>query len=230
MEQDIKVAVVIPWLPKDDRLYAYNILVEWYKNNLPDAEIISAYDGRSPFCLSGTRNVGVLQAQESGAEVVIINDADTIPQLESLLLAIEYAKDNNCCVLPYDEYRSLRKDGTREHLNGIPLEMCNYFEVPGACSGCYVTTPETWWAHYGQDERFRGWGFEDAAWFAAHTTILDREPHRIKGLVFSFHHTGENKEGPQYESNAALCFNYLNAQGDKEKMKEIASQGLWVKE
>lgn len=228
MEQNIKVAVVIPWLSKENRIYSYNIVLDWYKNNLPDATIISAYDGRMPFCLSGSRNVGVKQAQEEGAEVVIINDADTLPQIESLIKAIKYAKDNACCVLPYDEYRSLREDGTKEYLKGIPLEMCNYFEVLGACSGCYVTTPETWWAHYGQDERFRGWGFEDSSWFAAHSTLLDRQPHRIKGCVFSFHHDGEIKTGPQYEANAALCYNYLESSGNKEKMKDLASQGLWI--
>jgi hypothetical protein len=46
--------------------------------------------------------------------------------------------------------------------------------------------------------------------------------------VFSFHHDGEIKTGPQYDANAALCYNYIKFNGNKEEMRDIASQGLWT--
>ena len=230
MEHNINVAVVIPWLEKSDRKYAYDILTNWYEENLPEAMIIPSYDGKKPFCLSGSRNIGVNEAQNRGADVVIINDADTVPDITQLKQAIEYAMNNSCCVLPYDEYRSLRIEGTREFLRGLPLEFCDYFKVEGACSGCYVTTPKTWWKHYGQDERFQGWGFEDAAWLSSHKTLLGMEPHRIAGAIYAFHHEGEVKKGSQYSKNAQLCYQYLQAEGNIDEMKELASQGLFLKE
>ena len=127
---------------------------------MPEANIITVDDGRNPFCLSGSRNLGVKQAQESGSNMIILSDADTVPERSSLLSAMGIANIEDRVVLPYTEYRSLRKDGTKQHLSGIRLDKCNFFTVAGACSGVYVFRPETWWAHYGQDERFRGWGFE----------------------------------------------------------------------
>lgn len=225
---EINTKIVIPWRRQESREYAFDILVKWYQTNLPEAEIIIADDGRSPFCLSGTRNVGVREAEERGADVVIINDADTIPELEPLKKAIKYAYNNLCVVLPYNRYHSLRVDGTSQFLYGIPLKRCNFFLVDGACSGVYVATPQTWWAHYGQDERFRGWGFEDAAWMVAHNTLLGRAPKRVEGTVYAFHHESADKEGPEYTRNAQLCYTYLQAEGNKEEVQRLASEGLFL--
>lgn len=222
------ISVVIPWRPKESRQYAFDLVVKWYEENLPQANIMTVDDGRVPFCLSGTRNVGVKQAEEAGADIVIMTDADTIPELSPLVFAIEVAKKSDRVILPYTKYRSLREDGTAEHLSGKPLEHCNYFLVDGACSGVYVFRPQTWWSHYGQDERFRGWGFEDAAWHAAHTTLIGFPPRRVEGRVYAFSHTSEIKEGPQYEANAQLCYRYMEAQGHPDRMRELASQGLFV--
>lgn len=222
------ISVVIPWRAQESRKYAFRLVTEWYEKNLPQATILAVDDGREPFCLSGSRNLGVRQAEENGADVVILNDADTIPQIEPLMIAIEKAVREDRVILPYTEYRSLQEFGTRQHLDGMELSECQCFIVKGACSGVYVFSPKTWWSHYGQDERFRGWGFEDASWFAAHTTLIGREPKRIHGQVYAFTHKSASKEGPDYERNGQLCYHYLQAQGDVEKMREIASRGLFI--
>ena len=91
----------------------------------------------------------------------------------------------------------------------------------GACSGVYVTTPATWWAHGGQDESFRGWGFEDAAWYLAHQTVLGEEPRRHSGRVYALHHEAAPREGEQYEANARLMDEYRAAAGDAEAMRQL---------
>jgi predicted glycosyltransferase involved in capsule biosynthesis len=228
METNINFAVVIPWRRKYDRAYAYEIVSNWYKKNFPHAKIFSVDDGKEPFCLSGCRNLGVRQAEEERYNVVVINDADTIPEVDPLIKAVSLAMTNNAVYLPYTEYHSLMHIGTTDYLNGKPLNECRCLVVPGACSGVYVTSPKTWWKHYGQDERFRGWGFEDAAWWSAHTTLLGREPVRVEGNVYSFHHDSEKKRGKQYEANATLCAHYHAAQNDIERMKVLAAAGLGV--
>jgi cellulose synthase/poly-beta-1,6-N-acetylglucosamine synthase-like glycosyltransferase len=226
MESNIKIAIVIPWRAKADRVKGFNFVTEWYKNNLPNSEIILADSKDKPFSLSGSRNIGVLSAKEMGADVVVINDADTIPQKDALMEAVFDCMNDNLVHLPYNQYKSLQIEGSKQLLRGLPAEQCHYFEVPGACSGVYVCTPDTWFSHYGQDERFRGWGFEDAAWWSAHKTILGHEPVRHEGSVYSLTHKSEVKEGPQYEANAALCYKYLQAESNKDEMIALASQGL----
>lgn len=228
MEQSI--SVVIPWRWKKTRQFGFDAVCKWYRDNLPQANIITVDDGRTPFCLSGSRNLGVKQAEEAGANIVILSDADTVPEIGPLLFAIELAEKFDQVVLPYTEYRSLRADGTRQFKYGMALPRCNCFIVDGACSGVYVFRPETWWKHYGQDERFRGWGFEDAAWYAAHKTLLGKEPRRVDGVVYAFSHASALKEGPDYERNAQLCASYLNAEGNVDAMVELAAQGLFVKD
>lgn len=227
MEQNINIAIVIPWRAKPDRKYAFDIVRSWYENNLPDAKIILADDGKKDFCLSGCRNVGVKIAEESGANVVVINDADTIPEIDPLMQAINAAANDSYVHLPYTQYCSLRIQGTREFKRGISLQKCDAFIVDGACSGVYVTSPQTWWSHYGQDERFRGWGFEDAAWYTAHKIILGQDPIRHEGSVYSMHHKSANKTGPLYDANAQLCGLYFSMP-DKESMENLASQGLFL--
>lgn len=227
MEQNINVAIVIPWRAQPDRQYAMTRVKEWYRQAMPDAKIILADDNKRLFCLSGCRNIGVKIAENLGADVVVINDADTLPQIEPLLDAISAAYNDTLVHLPYTEYRSLRKQGTVEFTKGKVLEECDAFIVDGACSGVYVASPKTWWSHYGQDERFRGWGFEDAAWAAAHKVILGSEPVRHEGKVFSMHHKSQKKTGPAYEANAQLCARYFSMT-TKEDMENLASQGLFL--
>jgi hypothetical protein len=226
METNTNFAVVIPWRRKADRAYAYEIVVNWYKKNFDSIKVFSVDDDKQPFCLAGCRNLGVKMAEQEGFEAVVINDADTLPEVESLLEAVSLAKNNSSVYLPYTEYHSLMNIGTTDYLNGKPLRECRHLVVPGACSGVYVTSPKTWWTHYGQDERFQGWGFEDAAWWSAHKTLLGQEPQRVEGNVYSFHHVSEKKKGKQYESNALLCAHYHNAENDIERMKQLASEGL----
>lgn len=184
--------------------------------------ILPMDDGQTPFCLAGCRNAGVKAAEDAGADVVIINDADTFPQLGPLNNAIEAAYIDRYVHLPYTTYRSLMLAGTQQFLRGKKIEQCSYFVVEGACSGVYVTSPKTWWSHYGQDERFVGWGFEDSAWFSAHITLLGREPVRHAGTIYAMHHESAIKEGKQYEKSADLMFNYLNAT-TKEQMTALVT-------
>jgi hypothetical protein len=215
----VKAAVVIPWREQPSRIWARNQVANWYQENLPEATIHYTDTADEYFNLAGARNLGV--RNNADADVVILNDADTIPEIEPLRSAIEAAATDSAVHLPYTQYRSLRYEGTMQYANGYPLRKCNHLLVDGACSGVYVTSPETWFLHGGQDEKFRGWGFEDAAWIIAHTTLLDTEPTRHRGNVYTFHHDSAVKEGEQYEANAARCYRYQIAAGDVEKIKEL---------
>ena len=203
------VTVVIPWRPQPSRVPVFETVVAWWRANLPEAEIVPVDTDDVPFALARCRNVGL--AVRPDDEVVVVADADTLPQVGPLREAVAAARTSGRVHLPYTAYHWLGEAGSAQFADGVALEDCDHELVRGACSGVYVTTPATWRNHGGQDERFRGWGFEDAAWYLAHTTLLGEPPVRHDGLVFALHHQAEVREGPQYDANAALMQQYRDA-------------------
>ncbi|MFG2001700.1 glycosyltransferase family 2 protein [Spirillospora sp. NPDC048911] len=216
-----RVLVGIPWRPQPHRVYAHDLTAARYRELLPNATVIDVDTIHEPFCLAGCRNQAVRLAEAAGFDVVVLGDADTLPEPGPLRAAIEAAATSDVVHLPYTEYRSLRQAGTSQFLAGMPLEDCRHLVVDGACSGIYVVRPDTWWRHGGQDERFLGWGGEDAAWYAAHTCLLGAEPVRHEGRVYALHHEGAQKEGDQYTANFALVYRYHQAQHDPDAMRSL---------
>ena len=220
-----RALVAIPWRPQPDRVYAHDLTTARYRYLLPDATLVDVDTTHEPFCLAACRNEGIRLAEAGGYDVVILADADTLPEHGPLTAAIEAAAADTRVHLPYTEYRSLRADGTRQYLAGRPLPACRALAVDGACSGVYVTTPATWWSHGGQDERFLGWGGEDAAWYTAHTTLLGAPPARHNGRVYALHHESAVKEGDQYTANFTLVHRYQQADGDPDAMRALLNEG-----
>lgn len=214
--------VVIPWRPQPSRLAALDAVAAWYRENVPGAELRLVDCLDDVFNLAQARNLGVASVDDPD-EAVVIGDADTLPQREPLLAAIAAAPASGRVHLPYDEYRWLGASGTAQFAAGTPLDNCDFELVRGACSGVYVTTPRTWASHGGQDERFRGWGFEDAAWYLAHSTLLGEPPRREAGRVFALHHVAQPREGEQYDANAALMERYREASGSPSAMLELSA-------
>ena len=212
--------IVIPWRAQPSRLVALEAVTGWYRENLPAAEIVLVDSDEPVFNLSRARNLGI-SAVADPDEVVIINDADTLPQVDALADAVTGAPASGRVHLPYTAYHWLGADGTAQYAAGTPLEQCAHELVVGACSGIYVTTRRTWESHGGQDERFRGWGFEDAAWYLAHETLLAEPPRRSEGMVFALHHVAQPRAGAQYEANAALMEQYRAAAGDPDAMRQL---------
>ena len=213
------VTVIIPWRPQPSRLAAFEATSRWYVENLPGAVVRTVDSGEVPFNLARCRNVGIAGLPQD--EVVVIGDADTIPSLEPLQEAIAAAATSGLVHLPYTRYQWLGALGTAAFFDGAPLDAIEATLVVGACSGVYVTTPRTWASHGGQDERFRGWGFEDAAWYVAHETLLGEAPRRHAGAVFALHHETQLRAGQQYEANAALRERYRDAEQSPEAMREL---------
>lgn len=214
------LSVLVPWRPQPSRIEAFEALQAWYARHLPEAVIRTFDSDDELFNLSACRNIAIRSVDDEN-EVVVINDADTVPELGPLVAAIEAAATSGRVHLPYDRYHWLGREGTAQFLAGTEPEDCDYELVIGARSGVYVTTPKTWWSHGGQDERFRGWGFEDAAWYVAHETLLGEAPRRHPGAVYALHHETQLREGPQYDRNAALMQRYTEAASSRDRMAQL---------
>lgn len=212
--------VVIPWRPAPSRLDAFERVVEWYRAALPGVPVQTVDTDDDPFVLAACRNRAMREADAD--EVVVVGDADTIPEREPLTEAILTAATSSLVQLPYDEYRWLGRSGSADYAAGVPLPECTVEQfVDGACSGVYVATPRVWARHGGQDERFRGWGFEDAAWNLAHTTLLGSPPQRHHGRVYALHHVGEVRAGAHYDASAARMEQYRAAAGNPAEMAAL---------
>ena len=214
------LTVLVPWRPQPSRIAAFEALTAWYARHVPDAVMRTTDTDDEIFNLSACRNRAIESVDDEN-EVVIINDADTVPQLEPLLAAIDAASTSGLVHLPYDRYHWLGASGTAQFLAGAEPEVCDYELVIGARSGVYVTTPKTWWSHGGQDERFRGWGYEDAAWYVAHETLLGEAPRRHAGAVYALHHETQLREGEQYARNAALMQRYTECSVSRDAMAQL---------
>ena len=214
------LTVLVPWRPQPSRIEAFEALKAWYARHVPDAVIRTFDSDDEIFNLSACRNIAIASIDDEN-EVVVINDADTVPELAPLRQAIADAATSNLVHLPYDRYHWLGREGTAQFLGGTEPADCAYELVIGARSGVYVTTPKTWWSHGGQDERFRGWGFEDAAWYVAHETLLGEAPRRHAGAVYALHHETQLREGPQYDLNAALMDRYTASATSREAMAQL---------
>lgn len=219
--------VVIPWRPAPSRVSAFEFVTDWYARHVPEATVRSIDTDDDVFVLAACRNRAV--ASVPADEVVVIGDADTFPEVEALRAAVAAARTSGRVHLPYTEYHWLGREGTAQLRGGTPPEDCTYELVNGACSGVYVTTPRTWAAHGGQDERFRGWGFEDAAWYLAHETLFGVPPVRHDGRVYALHHQAEVRAGARYDANAALMERYRAAAGDPEAMAQLVGVDRPVK-
>lgn len=215
------VTVVVPWRPASSRVPAFEFVLDWYARLLPDFSVRTVDTDDEVFVLAACRNRGIAAVDPD--EVVVVCDADTLPEPGPLREAVAAARTSGLVHLPYTEYRWLGGVGDAQLRAGIPAQECAHELVIGACSGVYVTTPRTWARHGGQDERFRGWGFEDAAWHRAHEALLGAPPVRHEGRVYALHHAAEVREGPRYEANAALMERYRAAEGDPVAMAQLVA-------
>lgn len=218
-----RVLVGIPWRPTSDRQAAHDATVAHYREILPHADLVEVDTRHKQFCLAACRNEIVRRAQTGGYDVAVLADADTLPEQAPLVEAIEAAATDWRVHLPYTEYRTLTAAGTEQYTAGTPLADCDHVTVPEATSGVYVTRPDVWWACGAQDERYRGWGFEDYAWLIAHKTLLGAKPVRHTGRVYALYHPPATKAGKQYDANETRYKRYLAAaeNGDVHTIRRL---------
>lgn len=213
--------IVIPWRPAPSRIDAFERVQRWYRDAFPTVPVETVDTDDEVFVLAACRNRAMRSAGLD--EVVVLSDADTLPEVDALTAAVAAAAAGDRVHLPYDEYRWLGREGSAQYAAGRSLAECDHELVIGACSGVYVSTPRAWFAHGGQDERFRGWGFEDAAWNLAHQTLMQAPPQRHRGRVYALHHVGEVRSGPRYDANAARMELYRAAAGDADAMSRLVA-------
>jgi len=224
----MKIAVVIPWRETPSRLPLKEYVSNWYINNLPNAKIVYSDSGHQDFNISASRNLGAKAVLEY--DVVIHNDADTVPNKQSLLQGISQTYDSGYFCNPYDDYRFIETEETQRVLsNLIKIEEAKHTRIGGACSGVIITTPKTWKAIGGFDENFRGWGYEDAAISAAHSTLMEQDFLSVPGAAYAMSHDVTVKKRKLLGYNKKRVKKYLLAMtnNDKELMAKLVEEVIY---
>jgi hypothetical protein len=165
------------------------MVLNWYQTNLPDIEVFYSDRPGQFWQAAASRNDGVKRAQEAHCDVIIINDADTLPEIQPLMEAIENCQKDGMVHNPYRLCRYYDKDATEKILNGISVDLVRHSrEFNEANGGIYVCTPEAWWSVGGMDEKFIQWGGEDSAFELAHTIIKGNKLIKHDGCIHCLEH------------------------------------------
>ncbi|GAB3209835.1 hypothetical protein GCM10027294_25800 [Marinactinospora endophytica] len=216
----MKVTVCVPFRGGElDREIHAEYVAARLREMLPDAQhMVVDVDGE--FSRARVRNEAVRRAGEG---VVVLCDADTLPEPGPLRAAIAGAGEDGVLHLPYTRYRALSPEGTLAvYARGVdPLHAPVVEESRRPIGGVWVIRADAWWRAGGMDERFRGWGFEDDAFWTAATTLLG-EPVRHEGVITHLYHApAASTRSPQYRANRARYQAYLRARRSVEAMRRL---------
>lgn len=213
-----KVVVAVPWRPTPDRLRPFMAVRDWYLENFPDWWFTTADSGHDPFSRAGSRNACVRLAEEHGADVVVLNDADTVPVKGAVAAAVYGAHDDGRLHFGLDTMLYLTAEEQIAFDRGqMPTRQALHHD-----SSVIAITPKSYWACGGQDERFTGYGGEDGALTSAATAILGRcvwHP----GMAISLWHDGSCRDigSERWRPNSELCQRYYAARNNPTAMRAI---------
>lgn len=213
---DIRAAVAMPWRPQPDRIKAFEYVKAWWEGNgfVEDKSLFIGEEPSTtdlPFSLAEARNAMVSKAGH--ADVVIVADADTVPEIGLIREAIELSMTPRTVVYPFTGYRYLDSrylDSAScpgfEHLfgpQGCLNTLMPKWTMQDSVGGIMVTSVLTYWEFGGMDEKFeRCWGFEDVAFLTVAKAL--GTVRRLPGSVYSFSHDVEgigrdwSDENPNY--------------------------------
>jgi hypothetical protein len=221
----VTVAAVIPWRPGTPERNAHHETVRTHLTALlPDALHLDVDSAHEPFSRAGSRNEGVRQAQAAGADIVVICDADTLPQAEPLHAAIADATDG-VLHLPYTWYRGLSQAGTAAYLAGQPADDCpSDWAHEWATGGVLVIQPSAWWAAGGMDEAFTGWGFEDTAFRTAADALLGPAAKHPGTITHLWHPLESGLGSPQHIAGGQRMQRYVDATGNPDAIRALINE------
>jgi glycosyltransferase involved in cell wall biosynthesis len=222
----MKIGIVIPWRPQPSRIKPFEAVVDWYKNNLPEAKIYLADRQGPTWNAAASRNDGMKAAEADGCDIVIFNDADTIPEIQALKDTMAIAINDDVLHNPWDVFHHLEGPGTDEFFAGKPVEECSFRPSTWLFCGVIVCTPKAWWKIGGMDEKFKKWGAEDDCMAIAHKVINGIDLVKHPGKAYSLGHELQKKEPDfdiHYNNNVKLMNQYKQITDPAEMLKFVKS-------
>lgn len=197
----MKISVIIPWRSHPSRIQAFDKVVDFYKNNFTDFDIIISDSLDVDFNLAQARNLGAKKSIENNTDLLIFNDADFFTSAEALKRAITFAIKNNEIVAPYNRYfqhTNAKETSVFFRRLDYNLKLGKEFSPPNLshsddlprrlwpCSGCIVVPANIFKELGGFEEKIKGWGPEDTMF---HRQYFDRYGKLFAYVAGSAHST-----------------------------------------
>lgn len=221
------LTVIIPWRPAADRDTSFMWVFNRYLTFDGGVKINLADSGDEPFSRSASKNKGLDQA---GTDIVLFADADMVVDLEwieqsyRLLASGERAwcvpKRCNLLLEPASKQVRGMDPWDREMPDFGPADL----EWSGVTSvgGLVMVSKEGALEAGGYDERFLGWGWEDAA-FAMALTHLWGPMHKTHQGWHLWHTKDRTWDSPHQQEVTRLFRRYEQAT-TPEQMKQIVAE------
>jgi hypothetical protein len=215
------VVVAVPWRPTPDRLTAFMYVRDWYAEQFPDWIFGTADSGAEQFNRAASRNACVRMAENACADVVVLNDADTIPVKGAVAAAVYGAADDGRLHFGLDTMLYLTPEEQEAWERG---EQPTREALPHD-SSVIAIRPASYWQAGGQDERFTGYGGEDGAFTSACTAILG-PPVWHQGMALSLYHDPSVRDigSERWKPNSALAKRYGQARNNINRMRRILAE------
>lgn len=183
------VSVLIPWRggdPQRERVFEY-VLAQWAK--VPVQVCVGEDDPGGPFNCSRAQNRAFKQADRKFLYMV---GADTLPDRNSVFFAQNLLSEPlHCPWLPvFAETSYYSQESTNRILLGAdPADEPMDYTLP-FCTGPVALTRAAYVATGGMDERFSGWGYEDAAFRQTLAGLFGAPPALPSAARCLWHETG----------------------------------------
>jgi hypothetical protein len=194
------------------RSAAFEVTKDIVSHLYPFDYIATVDSGHAVYNRAATRNLGMQQAERQGCDVVVLNDADSIPEKEPLRIAIEQSVDSGLIAHPFNEvWMLIPKVTNRIKTTPLPQLRNKVISISGPSrGGIYVCRPAVWWRTGGQDERLVGYGTEDRCHLAATTTLIG-ESIIIPGVLLCAYHDRQLGPTENWNYEDVLLMNRYHA-------------------
>lgn len=220
----VKVGIIVPWRDTDPhRARSFQFVKRRLIEVVGYDHVFMAIDtGHERFHRAASRNLGVGLALESGLDVVVVCDADTVPQELPLAGAIQAASDDGLLHLPYTRYRALTQRSSQQFMRGRDPDRCRAeLDWEHSTGGVFVIQPQRWFDCGGMDERFDGWGYEDTSFRTAADTLLGPTQKHAGLIVHLWHPYSQEGGTPEKEERKLLAIRYDEAAGNPEAVLSL---------
>lgn len=206
----MRKVVLIPWRPTaNDRILAFDRLwrQQWEPMNVP---IYLGDSGHATFHRGASRNAAAYAAGDW--DVAMFVDADVRLPERNIMQALDTASRHLRVVFPHDRYRALDRHDRTFRESTAPTN-----------GGAFAISRTAWDLVQGFDERFAGWGFEDAAFRCATETILGA-PVRLVGTMSELHHVKTGRGKSDTERTLFERYKRLWREGDRDAMLALVNE------
>jgi len=186
---------------------------------LYDFKYTFVYDSEhTPFNRAATRNGIAGYADICGYDVVVICDADSIPEEGPLTEAITACYNKGGLHIRFDKVRVMPARYAKSPPDRYQRKKPLYTYGP-SCGGVFVIRPSEWVLAGGMDERIVGWGYEDEIFLVSVKTFLGKPTHYSGDLINFQHPRGGELDFTAH--NTQLRDSYNQNVGNKTKIREI---------